>query len=674
MIIRQIQTDRIKKISIRNSVKNGIAPVTKNIKSIIKDYTDSFRIGCSNSDFIKIDRYSRSDPKSWNACINKIASDVDVMIEANNNLKQSVNKLGTEVTYLQHKSIVENKKISKRIYNLGNILASNTSYSSKSYIFDDFQNIEFYSDKERNLPNTTAFIDLPNKRATNFKNDYQFSHITLENSDIKFNYDSNGEVEFIGELNDLLKDTETSYNITTESNIDVYFTGEFEITMMIPTEMNTIRLRLSSMREVSCSVRIEDEDGVIHTLNTIETVDTAEWNFIQKKVTKFYINISKKNSMGITESKAFITNIIINKIDIFNDFYNTTSTMVTKKINYPQILDSIKLEVNETIISGTNIEYFAAIDNGITPLNWINIKNGQDNDLKLLYEKQELLNKNVPYFGHAVQNNCYIIGSLNKHYNSNSIKLLSGYQQWNVEILSHEKFNSNYELNMSDYNKDKIVGRTSIDYESYKISLKRSKIYAMSTVVYCDKSFDTKEFYINPDISKGSTFQAIVIFNNNIVKKTKGTYKFAFREGRNKINILLFSNQDCTFTHNMNFKTLSQNCGHGGKLKQVSESYLKNNVNKNNDEYFCIDSNGNILIKINPNELSEYFKSDIEQNDINFQDYTRYFLNYKFLPKENYHLCLKNNIANTDVRFMAIFNSENIFTSPQLYSYTLKGR
>lgn len=674
MIIDKIHREKIKEKSISSSVKNGIAPASKNVKSIINDYLANINPGKCNVDFIDIESYSKSNPQKWNTIMKQIDYEVDTMIKAQKTIKDEINYLGSRITELQDKAVSETQKINQRILNLKEILANSTTYTNKNYIFDDFKNIEFYSDKERNLPSTTAFIDLLNKRVSNIKKDYEFSNISLESASININIDTNGEGSVIGDIKNVIKNNNRPVLISSESNINLYFNAEIEIVLLIPTFMNNIKINLSSVSKIKCSLRIVDEDGITHTLNDIETINLAEWSFIQKKVAKFYITFAADKQSGVTEQKLYTSSFMLNKIEAFNDFFETTSTFVTKAMNFPQILDAVKLEANDVLMPKTNIEYFIAIDNGIAPLNWVNVKNNCETSLNILNEKQEILNNTIPYYGHAINNDCYLIGTLNKHYNSNSLMLLSGYQQWNVEILNSSKFDSNYTLNMNDYSKDKIIERTSIDYESYKINVKQNKMYAMSTIVYCDKEFESKEFYINSNVPKGSTFQTIVIFNHNVVKKTKGTYKFAFRKGKNIINILLFTNKDCSFTHNLNFKTISQNCGHGGKLRQVSESYLKNNLYKNNDEYFCVDSSNNILVKINPLQLSEYFKSDIQKTDFNFQDYTRYYLSYKYLPKENYHLCLKNNIPNTNIRLMAVFNSESIYISPELTSYVLKGR
>lgn len=673
-LISNIHIEKIKENAISNSIRNGFSPSSKNINSIISDYIYHYDIGNCNANYLSIPRFSKSSSKKWNDTMKFLDNDINVLYEANNRLRSDINKIGNELIYLQNKVSNENKKTNQRIENLKNILSNDINYTYKTYIFDDFENVEFYSKDSRNIPATTSFVDLVSKSVSNPKADFKYSDVNLSKCSVDIRHDSNNNFLITGELINTINKSNIPTIISSEDSISCDMSFDIEISSLIPFYCNNIKIELNSIGYIDCNLKVKDVDDITHTIGSTTTMNFAEWSFDNKEINTIIISFDKRDSSGISDIKTYTNLIAINSINVSNDLYKNKSVFVSKSIKYNTILDTIKVNVIDEVFNGTNIEYFVGVDNNKDSINWINIKKDKETFLNLLEKKDEILCNEIPYFGHKMKNNCYMIGNLRKHFNSNSVKILSGYQQWNVEVLSNSKFNGNYILDMNDYNKSEVIERTSIDYESYKIRIKPNKMFAMNTIIYSDKDYETLEYYIKPKVSKGSTFQCIVIFNNNIIKNTNGTYKFAFRKGRNVVSTLMYSNEECVFTHNMNFKTVSENCCHGGKMKQVSENYLYNNVNTDNDTYYCIDSNGNIIVKLNPMQLSEYFKSEIDKDDINFQDHTRFLLSYKYLAERNYSLCLRNNMPDVGIRFMAMLSSESKYISPKLINYTVEGR
>ena len=137
-LISNIHIEKIKENAISNSIRNGFSPSSKNINSIINDYIYHYNIGESNTNYLSIPKFSKSNSKDWNDVMIFLENDINVLYEANNRLRRDINKIGNELIYLQNKVTNENNKTNKRIENLKSILSTDINYTYNTYIYHPF--------------------------------------------------------------------------------------------------------------------------------------------------------------------------------------------------------------------------------------------------------------------------------------------------------------------------------------------------------------------------------------------------------------------------------------------------------------------------------------------------------------------------------------------------------
>ena len=390
-LLTDIHIEKIKENAISNSIKNGFSPSSKNINSIINDYIYHYNIGESNTNYLSIPKFSKSNSKDWNNVMIFLENDINVLYEANNRLRRDINKIGNELIYLQNKVTNENNKTNKRIENLKSILSTDINYTYNTYIFDDFENVEFYNKDSRNIPATTSFVNLVNKSVSNPKSDFKYSDVNLSKCNIDIKYDSNNNFLINGELANIINKSNIPIIISNEDSISSSMAFDLEISSLIPFYCNNINIELNSIGYIDCTLKIKDTHDITHTISTITTMNFAEWSFDIKEINSIMISFDKKVSSGVSDIKSYTNLIAINSINASNDLYKNKSVFVSKPIRYKTILDSVKLNVVDEIFNGTNIEYFIGVDNNKDSINWINIKKDKETYLNLLEEKDEIL-------------------------------------------------------------------------------------------------------------------------------------------------------------------------------------------------------------------------------------------------------------------------------------------
>ena len=140
----------------------------------------------------------------------------DANIEANNKAVAIQEYYDTEKTRVMNAI----QKLSLRVQNINEIM--NSSIAGKQYVqvFDDLYDVEYYGDSERNIPYTTAFIDLLQKKMYTEKSNTKINKINISNSDIKITgIDKFKKRTTEGELSNILTDTiDSVYTVVCKSD------------------------------------------------------------------------------------------------------------------------------------------------------------------------------------------------------------------------------------------------------------------------------------------------------------------------------------------------------------------------------------------------------------------------------------------------------------------------
>jgi hypothetical protein len=141
-----------------------------------------------------------------------------------------------------------------------------------------------------------------------------------------------------------------------------------------------------------------------------------------------------------------------------------------------------------------------------------------------------------------------------------------------------------------------------------------------------------------------------------------GKYSFALKKGVNKIQIALHcpSLTAATFNlyHNINFKSLTNNCFAFTPMKYTSNAILESAVGENYMYYTIKD--GWLYVKCNPEDM---VKSSIEDMG--------YFLTYSALREDMAYYFDNNHLK---FRIMAVLTSNDRNVSPEIINFRITGK
>ena len=248
MSISKIQYNTKKEEFKQELLKKGIEPNNYELNNLLSEFFDNKTLGMPYYAPIKQEPYETSNREAYNYTFKALGQDMqtiyDANIEANNKAVAIQEYYDTEKTRVMNAI----QKLSLRVQNINEIM--NSSIAGKQYVqvFDDLYDVEYYGDSERNIPYTTAFIDLLQKKMYTEKSNTKINKINISNSDIKITgIDKFKKRTTEGELSNILTDTiDSVYTVVCKSDKN----QEMEISIIIDLkslmDINTVLFSFTS--------------------------------------------------------------------------------------------------------------------------------------------------------------------------------------------------------------------------------------------------------------------------------------------------------------------------------------------------------------------------------------------------------------------------------------------
>ena len=443
MSISKIQYNTKKEEFKQELLKKGIEPNNYELNNLLSEFFDNKTLGMPYYAPIKQERYETSNREAYNYTFKALGQDMqtiyDANIEANNKAVAIQEYYDTEKTKVMNAI----QKLSLRVQNINEIM--NSSIAGKQYVqvFDDLYDVEYYGDSERNIPYTTAFIDLLQKKMYTEKSNTKINKINISNSDIKITgIDKFKKRITEGELSNILTDTiDSVYTVVCKSDKN----QEMEISIIIDLkslmDINTVLFSFTSSRQLKCELSLSEDGENYINVHDITGTNLIEWNFPTKTIQYIKINIikSEADGYGLTESNTeyYEYYYILKNISVALETFESKSVFVSKKIEFDDLVNSITLNVTDRIYNDTRIDYFIGFDNGDSKGGWGSIENHKAHDLFMIEKKNKILNyhlKDSNDFGEMepAATELYKLYKIPNTVNRNSIKITPGYNMWSV--------------------------------------------------------------------------------------------------------------------------------------------------------------------------------------------------------------------------------------------------
>lgn len=690
MSISKIQYNAKKEEFKQELLKKGIEPNNYELNKLLSEFFDNKILGMPYYAPIKQEAYETSNKEAYNYTFQALGHDMqtiyDANIEANNKAVAIQEYYDTEKTKVMNAI----QKLSLRVDNIKEIM--NSSIAGKQYVqvFDDLYDVEYYGNSDRNIPYTTAFIDLLQKKMYTEKSDNKINKINISNSDIIVTgTDSFKSKTITGELKNILTDTiDSMYTLVCKSDKNQEMKVTITLDLKSLMDINTVLFSFTSTRELKCELSLSEDGENYINVHDITGTNLIEWNFPTKTVQYIKINIIKTEAdgYGLTESNTeyYEYYYILKNISVALETFESKSIFVSKQIEFDDLVNSITLNATDRIHNNTRIDYFIGFDNEESKVGWDSIENHKPHELFMFEKKNKILNyhlKDSNSFGEmdVAATELYKLYKVPDTINRNSIKITPGYNMWSViryQKKDDQEYDESFSFDSFDFTKytdECTSNQLFMDCENYtNFKLHPNTLYTFTQYVSLEQSSNVYDKYIRVmDTASANVLKDVkqkVFINGLEVSKTgdegENFYSFALKKGINKIQIVIYApatagaGTNRWLYHNINFKEVTNNVFAFPPMKYINW-YVLDKQMEPNYKYYTIKDNY-VCIKCTPEDM---IKSEIEDMG--------YFMSYYSLKEDMTYYFSNNKLT---FRIMAVLHSNDKNVSPEIIDFRITGR
>lgn len=650
MSISQRQIEIAKERAITSFLEEGRQPYSANINALVASYFRGKMPGAPFYRPLSVEEYECSDPNTYNDMFSSLGEDLQTIFKENG---VQANKVTALVDYYITEKGKVNGDIDKLFLRLDNIdkaLKKNKVTEGFVENFNDFYSLELYGEPDRSIPSTTAFIDLTQKRVYNEKLTMAKEKLNISSASVIVKpISSIVDHSEIGEAKNILSDmTNENYIYVAKRNSNEECAIEVKLVLEEPVTATTISISVQTTKAMNVKASYSEDDIVYKDHMDLDTESNAEWNFNKSAVKFITIRLNKIEPDGYngTEYEYYFT---LKNISILRDSYMSKGVLVTAPITTNTIPNDVLLLSDDVIHPNTDIKYFIGKDDFSNKIEWKEIQNGITYDLGILRSERKLITAHTADYG-DFDNGCYNICSVPLKISTNSIDVKTGYQMWyreTVNIPTDISSESTFVPSLVHYSSP--VSYEYIDCDKYSLDITAGTMQVLTQYIVCDKPYVVSQKKIT------GTIKRALYVNNIKVPEANGEYSLYLNQGTNKIQVLVFSDTDASFSHNFNLTMISFDVYAGNPLRHVSEYTLRYKTPPNDSTSFAISDKGYIIVKTDP-------KSNVINKTGN-NDKLKYLVNYKYVP-EGYG-------DKFSFRLMAVLTSSTDDLSPQILSYRI---
>lgn len=680
MSISSIQRKRKTEEFIQHLLKKGIEPNNYELNRMLTEYFDNHILGMPYYRPIKQKPYEESNKKDYNHNFSTLNEDLETIYEAN--IEANNKAVAMQEYYDLEQNKVRNAltKLALRVENITEALKSTSHVKQYVQVFDDLYGVEFYGNARRNIPYTTSFVDLLQKKLYTEKTNAKVNKISMNNATISIKgltafdtYQTQGELAKV--LTDTISDM---FIITAKSSDAEEKTIEINVDLGSLLEFNTVSFKYTSTRNMPCELYLSEDGENYITVYDMNNRDYIEWSFNSKLARYIKIICHKTEPDGFntddTKTAFYEYYFILKNISIAKEEYETKSVFVSKLIDFDDLTSTIRLDATDMIFNNTRIDYFIGFDNEVDKIGWDAIENHTDHKLFMFEKRHKILNYHIESFAHEGEVlDLYKLYKLPENVNRNSIKITPAYNMWSVKRYNSKQGDSNdgFSLVSGDFSTHVAncnMTQMFMDCENYtNFNIQPNVLYIMTQFVSLEQSMNLFNKFIritDTDCKTDIDGAEIRIFLNGyeVTAGNNYQYSFALRKGVNKIQIALYCPSDTATVkrlyHNLNFKELTNDVFGFVPMKYTNNATL-NKLSPETYQYYTI-KDGYIYVKCNPDDM---IKSDLEDMG--------YFISYYCLREDMTNYFEDNHIK---FRIMAVLTSNDRNVSPELINFRITGK
>lgn len=620
-------------------LKKGKAPTSSEVLSLSMKRFEKAGLGYPTFTPQYGERYEVSDKSIFNKMLTEIHDDISDLYDADSYLNNEVLSLFNYYDSEKKNTINSLNKLQRKLDGILYAMEDSSVKGSITDSFDDFLNVDFAGDSDKNIFETDAYINLLSKYASNdILSAYK---INLSSAKVKLEIDSSftksQELSPISNcLNDNASETWIQKIVSDQAN---NLSSRLTIELDKQEVANSLRITLSSPKKLIVYAILHDEAGNTKELPKIESYDECEWSFRNTDIKKFVIVITKTEPDD-TEATNYEYYIGAKNIALCKNIYTTQSIFVSKSYDIPSPFSQLYLNCDATIPQSTKLRYFIGIEKADRSVNWIATRNDQVNELNLLSTSVEVISYGTLGYGSSYNKNLFILSELSHVPVNKSLSLDVGSSMWSVKEIPYTT-----DTNLKDiYNQ-----RTSrfINTDTIRFDIPKKTIQMISINAYCESSLE-----IASNIETPTGVRKYVFVNGMTIQSTRalmsnGRLNIRLSVGWNTINIITINENetDQRYIFDAYFKDKSVITVGELNSKEIDMYDMINSTPANSFNSYAIVDN-KIIVNYNPQDIG-------------------------LLCKAKYCYDTSNIFDDARLRFMCVMNSDTDELTPKLHSYQI---
>lgn len=681
MSISKIQRNRKIKQFSKELVQKGIEPNNYELNMLLREYFDNHTMGMPYYSPIKQKPYEESSKDDYNHNFETFKEDIETAYEAN--IEANNKAVSIQEYYDTEKSKVFHAidKLSLRVNSLQDSLKSNKRIQEYVEVFDSLYNLELYGNESRNIPYTTSFIDLLQKKVYTEKTNNQVNKLSIINSSISLvGLENFSAYETEGDINKILNDTINDVFIFTgKSSRNESKSLNLIVDLGNLMTFNTVFFRSTSSNDMTFTLALSDDGNSFYTVFDIDGKDLLEWNFETKTARYLKITCTKNEADGQSTNtqglNVYEYYYIFKNITLALEQFESQSVIVTKPIEFDNLTSFIQLDAKDMVYSNTRIDYFIGFDNNTDKIGWDAIPNHKEHTLFMFEKRHNIANTGtyIDYGKTSPLTKLYKVFELPNGVNTNSLKVTPAYNMWSVIRYNRKDgdYDDGFDLkdtDVTEYIKNCDTRQLFMDCENYtSFEIMANTLYIFTQYVDSPKNISiyNKFLRIISNIEGETDPKSVIrLFVNGYEQITgdNNLYSINLKKGVNKIQIAIYSPASHVLTrflyHNLNFKEITNNV-FGFKPMQYTNVNMLVKSLEPSYEYYTI-KNNIIYVNVDPTDMIRSLNNDMG-----------FFISYYGLKPDMQSYFKSNKLR---FRIMAVLNSKSKNVSPAILNFRIIGK
>lgn len=534
MSIQERQKNRLRQKLIEKQLRAGRPPLLTTIEQAIATHFARLPAGRPRFQPKYLRKGYPSDPDQYNEMMEAIREDLetatDEVFEQQRRMLSMAEYYESEKNALQRTMNRMGKQMEALLERVRLGTGSDTIFDS----FTDFGQVEFIGDQDRNLPETTAMIDLSKGEVTLWPLTGAQALVDLSTAtartQIKGTYVAS---EMIGHPENALSEHINTgwHQVITRNEADELTVAlRIELPEARAANMLTVWPQMPKEASVRLLIRAEGEEGYRSIPQSGKK--PLIWTFPSTKVKEIVLEFTKSGP-DFTVGAQYEYRFGVQRIRLQSSAYVVESRLVSTALPLREKVRSVTLTTEEVRPAGTEIRYYVALDTG-APLDWREITPGEPLELFDATPMEDYLAG--PYSLHSNSTHgvaLYEIGTIS---DTLGLQVYAGEAMWLMEWRNIIP-SPNHEPSMADW-----VGKKRDGFGYSR--LERADLPLRKGLTRWTLWVDMPEERVEKFTLKALDCKATVYLNNERLRPEGDEYTYRFKAGMNQIVIYVSTNSD----------------------------------------------------------------------------------------------------------------------------------